>query len=116
MVVYLCMVMVVLCMDDQESEGGVLVVLLEEVPGKLNVLLLGLVFGLSLLFLPGIPFRFSLGVKQAGSGGVDVSDLTLLVEGVDLEELIIAHLNVATSRGLDGSCCSLETHLIKICN
>lgn len=62
---------------------------------SVHVLLLGIVAALSLDLLPGVPLGLSDKVHHARSRGVDVTDGSLLVEGVELKLVVLG--------GLDGS-------------
>lgn len=57
--------------------------------GKRNVLLLGLLLGGTLEILPGVPLVLALEVKDAGLGGLIVANGSLLVESVELEQLVV---------------------------
>merc|ERR1719495_1964653 len=67
------------------------VILFSQLFGKLGILLFSLILGHAFLGIPCIPLRFSLKIKHTRPCGVDVPHGSLLVQGVDLLEFVIAH-------------------------
>lgn len=85
----------------KQSEVDGEFVLGEEVSGELDILGLSGLLGLSLEVVPGFPLGLSLEVQHAGLGGVVVSNATLLVKAVDLQQLVVGHCDAGASGGLD---------------
>lgn len=66
-----------------------LVVLLYELGGVLDVTFLGSVLAGAFFLVPEGPLGTAFGVEHAGLADVAVADAPLLVEGVQLEELLV---------------------------
>ena len=65
--------------------------------GEGNILVLGFLLALALELGPGLPLGLSFEVKHAWLVGVVVTNRPLLEEGIDLQELVVRHLNVVIS-------------------
>lgn len=82
-----------------------LVILLDQLGGKGNVLLLGVLLRSTLQVLPGLPLVLALQVEHTRFVGVVVADSGLLVETVQLQESVVVRtgLQVGNSFGLEVS-------------
>lgn len=79
-----------------------LVVLLDQLAGKRNVLLLSILLGGALQVLPSLPLVLALQVENTGLGGGVVAHSGLFVETVQLQERVVVRtvLEVGNSFGL----------------